>query len=56
VYIANLICIHEAWVAHHVAAVRQVNRQHCAAAKLDVRGPMVMDRFVLGRTEIAPKE
>jgi hypothetical protein len=56
VHIANLVRIHEARVAHHVAAIRQVDRQHRAAAKLDVRGPVAVDIRIFGSTKVAAKE
>ncbi len=50
--VADLVRIHEARVAHHVAAVRQVDRQHRAAAVADRRRPVVVE-LVLGHAEVA---
>jgi hypothetical protein len=50
---ANLIGIHEAGVAHHVAPVSQVNRQYCAAAILDRARSMVVKLFVAVRVDVA---
>src|SRR5687768_11626508 len=36
VNITNLVCIHEAGIAHHVAAVGKVDSQNGATTKLDV--------------------
>ena len=49
VNIADLIRIHEARIAHHVAAVGQIDSQHRAAAKLDVRRSVTDERACLRR-------
>ena len=54
--IANLIGIHEAGIAHHVASVGQIHRQHSAASELDAGVPMAMDVVIFGATEIPPEE
>jgi hypothetical protein len=56
VYVTDLIRVHEAGVTHHVAAVRQVNRQHRAAPELDVGRAVTMDVRVFRRAKIAPVE
>src|ERR1043165_2176273 len=56
VNIADLIRIHEARVAHHVAAIRQVNREHCAATELDVGRAVTMNVGVFGCAKISPEE
>ncbi len=56
VYVTNLIRIHEARVAHHVAAIGQVDSQNCAASKLDIRSAVTMHVFVFGSAEVATKE
>ena len=38
---ADLVRVHEAWIAHHVAAVGQINREHRSAAILHRRRTMV---------------
>ena len=53
VHITDLICIHKARIAHHVAAVRQIDGEHRSAAKFNIRSPVVMDVFVLSRFKIA---
>ncbi len=49
VNIANLVCIHEARIAHHVAAVGQVDGQNRAASELDVRSSVMMNVLCLRR-------
>ncbi len=56
VNIANLVCIHEARIAHHVAAIRKVDGQNGAAAKLDVRSSVSMDVFVFSSAKVASEE
>ena len=41
--VAHLVGVHEARVAHHVAAVGQVHREHRAAAVADARGAVAVD-------------
>ena len=53
---ANLIGIHEAWIAHHVAAVGEVDGQHRAAAMLDGRGPVIVQLVVVMRADVTPGE
>ena len=53
--VADLIRVHEARVAHHVAAVGQVDRQDRAAAVLDRRRAVVVQR-VGDRVEVAAGE
>src|SRR5215213_437148 len=52
-YEADLIGVHEARIAHHVAAVRQVNRQHGTATILDRAGAVVVKLLVVGRLNVA---
>ena len=52
--VADLVGVHEARVAHHVAAVGQVDREHGAAAVLDRRGAVVVQRR-LGDREVAAR-
>src|SRR5688500_12746224 len=56
VNVTDLVRVHEARIAHHVAAVRQVDSQHRAASKLDVRRSVTMYVFIFGGTEVATKE
>src|SRR6185369_12657538 len=46
VNVANLVRVHEARIAHHVAAVGQVDSQNRATSKLDVRSSMAVDVFI----------
>ena len=52
----DLVRVHEARVAHHVAAVRQVDRQHRAAAVLDGAAAVVVQRLVVVRVDVAARE
>ncbi len=53
--VADLVGVHEARVAHHVAAVGQVDREHRAAPVLDGAGAVVVD--AVGRHgHVAPGE
>ena len=56
VHEADLVGIHEARVAHHVAAVGQVHRQHRAAAVLDRRAAVVVELLVVVRADVAARE
>src|SRR5690606_2235087 len=51
----DLVGVHEARVAHHVAAVGEVDREDRAAPVLDRRGA-VLAELRLGRFEVAPGE
>ena len=53
--VADLIGVHEARVAHHVAAVGQVDREHRAAAVLDRRRAVVVQPVGHG-VEITARE
>ena len=53
---ADLVRVHEARVAHHVAAVRQVDRQHRAAAVLDRRRAVVVQLLVVVRAHVGARE
>ncbi len=44
VHVADLVRIHEARIAHHVAAVGQIDREHRAAPMFDGRGAVVVQR------------
>ena len=52
--VANLVRIHEARVAHHVAAVGEIDGENRAAAVLDRRRSVPVDQLVTQRAEIAP--
>jgi hypothetical protein len=52
----DLVGVHEARVAHHVAAVRQVDRQHRAAAVLDRAAAVVVQLLVVVRLDVAARE
>jgi hypothetical protein len=53
---ADLVGVHEARVAHHVAAVGQVNREHRAAAVLDGAAAVVVQLLVVMRLNVAPRK
>ncbi len=53
---ANLVGVHEAGIAHHVAAVGQVDRQHRAAAVRHGRGAVVVQLLVVVRADVAARE
>jgi len=46
----------EARVAHHVAAVRQVDGQHRSAPVLDRGAPVVVQLLVVVRADVAARE
>ena len=48
-HVADLVRIHEARIAHHVAAIGQIDREHRAAAVANGRRPVVMQRVGDGR-------
>ena len=52
----DLVRVHEAGVAHHVAAVGQVDRQHRAAAVLDGGAAVVVQLLVVVRADVASRE
>ena len=51
--VADLVGIHEAGIAHHVAAVRQIDRQDCAAAMLDRAAAVVVQFFIVVSRDVA---
>ena len=53
---ADLIGVHEARIAHHVAAVRKVDREHRTAAMFNGRSPVVMELFVVVGRDVAARE
>ena len=53
---ADLVGVHEARVAHHVAAVGQVHREDRAAAVLDRAAAVVVELLVVVRLDVAPRE
>ncbi len=52
----DLVGVHEARVAHHVAAVRQVDGQHRAAAVLHRGAAVVVQLLVVVRLDVAARE
>ena len=52
----DLVRVHEARVAHHVAAVGQVDRQHRAAAVLDRAAAVVVELLVVVGADVAARE
>ena len=53
---ADLVGVHEAGIAHHVAAVGQIDGQHRAAAVGDGRGAVVVQLVVVVRLDVAARE
>ena len=53
---AHLVGVHEARIAHHVAAVGQIDGQHRSAAVLDGAGAVVVQLFVVVRADVAAGE
>ena len=53
---ANLVGVHEAGVAHHVAAVGQVDGQHRSAAVLDRAAAVVVQLLVVVGADVAAGE
>ena len=53
---AYLVGVHEAGIAHHVAAVRQVDRQHRAAAVLDGARSVIVQALVIVGANVAAGE
>ena len=51
--VTDLIRIHKARIAHHVAAVRQIDREHGSAAEFDIARAVMMDVLVLCSLKIA---
>ena len=52
----DLVRVHEARIAHHVAAVRQIDRQHRSAAVFDRRRAVIVKLFVIVRLDVAARE
>src|SRR5688500_14379669 len=52
----DLVRVHEAWVAHHVAAVSKVNGQHCPATVLDGARTVIVQLLVVVGVDVAPWE
>ena len=53
---ADLVGVHEAGIAHHVAAVGQIDGQHRAAAVRDGRGAVVVQLLVVVGADVAAGE
>src|SRR5690349_9131051 len=56
VNVTNLVRVHEARIAHHVAAIRQVDSQNRAASKLDIRSAVMMNVFIFSSAKVATEE
>ena len=52
----DLIGVHEAWIAHHVAAVGQIDGQHRAAPMRHRRCAVVVQLVVVVRADVAARE
>src|SRR5688572_27132805 len=55
-YESDLVCIHETWIAHHVAAVGEVHGQDGAAAVQNSRTAVIMKLLVVVGADIATGE
>ena len=53
---SNLVGVHETGIAHHVAAVGEVDCQYRSTAVLDCRGAVVVELFVAVRADVAARE
>jgi hypothetical protein len=53
---ADLVGVHETWVAHHVAAVRQIDGEHRAAPVLDGAAPVIVQLLVVVRADVTAWE
>ncbi len=53
-YEANLIRVHEAWIAHHIAPIRKVDGQHRASPVFDRARTVLVKSFVVVRANVAP--
>ena len=54
--VADLIRVHETWIAHHVAAVGEIDRQHRAAAVLNRRRAVIVEAWCDGLEVAAGKQ
>ncbi len=54
--VADLVRVHEAGAAHHVAAVGEVDGEHRPAAVLDGGRAVAVDQLVAHGREVAPRE
>ncbi len=54
--VTHLVGVHEAGIAHHVAAVRQVDGQNGAAAMLNRAAAVIVKLLVVVRRDVAPGE
>ena len=54
--VAHLVGVHEAWVAHHVAAVGQVHGEHGAPSIADGAGPVIVQRGIGVRGDVPARE
>ena len=56
VYEAHLVGVHETRIAHHVAAVGKVHREHGAAPVSNGAGPVVVDVFIVVGGNVPARE
>jgi hypothetical protein len=54
--ISNLVGIHEAGIAHHVAAVREIDGEHRSAAVLDRTASVVVKALIAVRRNVSAGE
>src|SRR5881394_1852141 len=53
---ANLVGIHETWIAHHVAAISEVDRENCAPSVADRAMAVIVKRFIAVRSYVAARK
>src|SRR5215470_13469723 len=53
---ADLVCVHKAWIAHHVAAVSQIDRKNGTAPMLDRAAAVIVERLVVVCPDISARE
>jgi hypothetical protein len=54
--ITHLVCIHETGIAHHIATIRQIDCEDCAAAVLDVGVAVLVDVVIVRTLEVTFKK
>src|SRR6266404_8891750 len=56
VYETHLVCVHKAWITHHVAAVGQIHRQHGATTVLNGTSAVIMQGLIVMSSDVATGE
>ena len=52
----DLVGVHETWITHHVAAVREIDRKHGPSTIPDRAGSMIVKGLVVVRLDIAARK